>query len=82
MHYKNGREAKDGDTVIYYDTYRQKTFGGVVWAIIPGSNSCNCQVARVVPGLVVNESKTLGEMYHAEDALMAIEPNAIGPKAI
>lgn len=80
MHYKNGREAKAGDSVIYYNTYLQKTIAGEVWAIVPGSTSCNCQVARVIPGGITHESQTLGNIYHAEDALLAIEPLAIAPK--
>ena len=80
MHYKNGREAKEGDAVVYLDTYRKKVKVGQLWSVSPGSETCNCQVAEVVPGGVQHSSQTIGHLYHAEDALIAIEPLAMAPK--
>lgn len=78
MHYKNGREAKEGDVVVYLDEYKKKAKVGQVWSITPGSESCNCQVAQVIPGGVTHSCETLGKMYHAEDALLALEPQPKG----
>lgn len=79
MHYKNGREAKEGDVVILIDEYQKKVKVGKIWSLTPG-DSCNCQVAQVILGGVTHECHTLGKMYHAEDALLAIDPLALAPK--
>ena len=73
MHYKNGREAKEGDSVIFIDEYKKRVGVGQVWAIQPGSDSCNCQVANIIPGGVTNSCMTLGKMIHAEDGLKSFE---------
>lgn len=73
MHFKNGREAKVGDHVVTknYD-------GNVVTGVIHNlraSASCNCDVSLLVPGGVVQLTcQTVGNMYHAADALLAVEP--------
>lgn len=80
MHYKNGREAKEGDPAILLESYSKKIKVGQVHDIQPGSNTCNCQLAVIIQGGVNHLCATLGEMYHAEDALLAIEPLALEPK--
>ena len=79
MHYKNGREAKEGDSAILVE-YSKKVKVGQVHSITPGSISCNCQLAVILPGSVSHICATLGDMYHAEDALLAIEPGALKPQ--
>lgn len=74
MHYKNGREAKEGDSVICTGYNGQVTVGKI-HSLVAGSESCNCTVAEVVIGGVNQLTcRTVGEMYHAEDALAAITP--------
>lgn len=78
MLYKNGREAKSGDHVITR-SYSGKIISGVVYDLVPGSDSCNCSVAVFVPGGAVHLTcQTLGSMYHVEDAYEAIEPKVSG----
>jgi hypothetical protein len=69
-HYINGREAKEGDHVVYRTTFGDKRVRvGVVHAITVGATSCNAQVAVIVPGGVHYLSATIGrELLHAEDA--------------
>ena len=81
MHYKNGREAKENDLVIGLDTYVKKVFVGQAHSLVAGATSCNCQVTVISPGMVSNRCSTIGELYHAEDCLLAIEPLALAPKA-
>lgn len=80
MHYKNGREANEGDPVIYLDSYKKKVVIGRIWSLSAGT-TCNCQVAQIIPGGVTHTCQSLNEMYHAEDALLAIEPLALAPQA-
>ncbi|MCX5699597.1 MAG: hypothetical protein NTX01_07860 [Candidatus Omnitrophica bacterium] len=81
MHYKNGREAKEGDPVVYAD-YNKKVLVGQVHSLNVGATSCNCQIAVVIPGGVMQTCETLDHLYHAEDALLAIDPLALEPKKV
>lgn len=80
MHYKNGREAKEGDAAIWLDNKKVRV--GIVHSISVSSDTCNCQFAYVIPGTVLQSWATLKEMYHVEDALLAIEPLALEPKKL
>ena len=80
MHYKNGREAREGDPVVYYDNYRQRTITGIAHSFMASTETCNCQVSTIIPGAVITECKTVGEIYHAEDTLLAIDPEILEPK--
>ena len=77
MHYKNGREAKEGDPVIC-SSYSGSVTVGKIHSLVAGSESCNCTVAEPVMGGVNQLTcRTVGELYHAEDALSAIKNQAI-----
>jgi hypothetical protein len=79
MHYKNGREAKEGDPVITLD-YNRKVVVGVAYNLRP-AEICNCDVAVLIPGGSQQLTcQTVGNLYHAEDCLLAIEPLALAPK--
>lgn len=79
MHYKNGREARNGDTVIGKPQYAASPITGIVQDINPGATSCNCTVIR--PGGMIQSCVTVGEIYHAEDAIEAIEEKTATAKA-
>jgi len=75
MHYKNGREARNGDHVIGKFGFNGEVISGVIFAIQQGSQSCNCNVQIIVPGgSYTMTCRTVGELYNAEDAFDAIEP--------
>lgn len=82
MHYKNGREARAGDPVIFPAqswSVNKTPIVGTLHSLNPGATSCNGQVAHVVPGAVYHSAVTIGEGYHAEDALKALEPKPAIP---
>lgn len=83
MHYKNGREAKEGDVVVYVETYPSRRVNvGVIHSLVI-AEGCNCQITKILPGGVsLNNCSSLKELYHAEDALLAIEPEALAPKKV
>lgn len=72
MHYKNGTEAKHGDTLL-----RKHASGavivGVITSIYPGAESCDAMIAVVVPGGIIQETVTLNECYSIADAFEAID---------
>lgn len=76
MHYKNGREAREGDPVVGKD-YAGKVRVGVIHTLQPGTLSCNAQMSYVLPGIVGTTCVTIGELYHAEDALNQAEQRTV-----
>ena len=70
MHYKNKREARNGDTVIGKPEFAPAPMVGILQDINPQSNSCNAMIIR--PGQITY-SVTVGDFYHVEDALACIE---------
>lgn len=50
MHYRNGREAKNGDKIIQiggYGTGVQVTAVGVLFDAVPGNDFCNGNIAPI-----------------------------------
>lgn len=73
MHYKNGREAKEGDQVIGKFGWPEKARVGTIHSLNAGAVSCNGTVGSIIPGGIIQSSATVGELYHAEDALALCE---------
>jgi hypothetical protein len=74
MHYKNGREAKNGDHVITKG-YGGQVVSGVIFNLIATTSACNCNVAVVKPGGTYDLTcQDVGEMFYAEDGFNALEP--------
>lgn len=46
MHYRNGREAKNGDKVVQLDNEKIVAFG-VLHSAIPGNDFCNGKIAVI-----------------------------------
>ena len=47
MHYRNGREAKNGDKIVQLTTDGQVTAVGVLYDATPGNDYCNGMVAEI-----------------------------------
>jgi len=47
MHYRNGREAKNGDKVIQIDYNGNVLAVGVLHSAVPGNNYCNGAIAPI-----------------------------------
>lgn len=48
MHYRNGREAKNGDKIVQiggYGTSAEISAVGVLYGAVPGNDSCNGNIA-------------------------------------
>ena len=70
MHFKNGREAREGDLVIGKSQYSPTVTVGIMVDINPGCTSCNASIIR--PGGIIQTCVTVGEYFHAEDAFACI----------
>ena len=64
MHYRNGREAKNGDRVIQLGTNGTITAVGILWGAVPGNDYCNGTIAPIQP---VNNNACLCDCLHADD---------------
>jgi hypothetical protein len=47
MHYRNGREAKNGDKVVQLDSTGKIVAAGVLHSATPGNDYCNGQIAPI-----------------------------------
>ena len=72
MHYANGREAKQGDTVVCLDQWNKKV--GLVYDLKPGAETCN---ARLAPVSSSDVSVTLKDCVHLDDVKDALLSPAV-----
>lgn len=68
MHYKNGREAKQGDIVVCLTLKK----AGILHCLQPNSQTCN---ARMAPTSENDAYVTLSECLHIDDLKTASVPD-------
>lgn len=51
MHYRNGREAKNGDRVVQIDSHGKICTVGILFDAVAGNDYCNGNIASTVPNL-------------------------------
>lgn len=68
MHYKNGREAKNGDKVVLIPAYGPPVIG-ILYDATAGNDYCNGRIAPISP---TNPMPNLKECLHLEDVLKAL----------
>ena len=68
MHYKNGREAKQGDTILIPETYGRPPVIGVIVGYQAGSTSCNLNVVPSIGGQMLS-CISASDCLHVQDAL-------------
>lgn len=47
MHYRNGREAKNGDMIVSLGTQGEVVAYGVLYGATPGNDYCNGNIATI-----------------------------------
>jgi hypothetical protein len=68
MHYKNGREAKNGDKVVLLPTYGTPIIG-ILYDAQAGNDFCNGKIALIRPN---DLCPNLKECLHLDDVLLAV----------
>ena len=68
MHYKNGREAKNGDKVVVFPGYGPPVVG-ILYDAVPGNDYCNGRVAPIAPN---DPGVNLKEALHWDDVVKAL----------
>ena len=65
MHYRNGREAKNGDKIVKLETGSGKIVAfGVLHSAVPGNDFCNGNIAAIQPP---NDYACMVDCLHADD---------------
>jgi len=72
MHYKNGREAKNGDKVILISSYGPPV-SGILYDAKPGNDYCNGRIAVTTS---IDPTPNLKEVLHADDVASATIPDS------
>ena len=72
MHYKNGKEAHEGDSVLG-ETFKGSgdILAGKLYNLQPGSETCNAHLASPIMGGTGVTCVTVNELYLAADAFKA-----------
>ncbi|HWA22316.1 MAG TPA: hypothetical protein VG735_07980 [Caulobacterales bacterium] len=63
MHYRNGREAKNGDKIVKVEGGRVVAFG-VLHSATAGNDYCNGNIATIQP---VNDYACMVDCLHVDD---------------
>jgi hypothetical protein len=64
MHYRNGKEAKNGDIIVQLGNDGKITAVGVLHSATPGNDYCNGFIAPIQP---VNQYACMCDCLHVED---------------
>ena len=70
MHYKNGREAKNGDKVVLITDYGAVI--GILYDAVAGNDYCNGKLAPIAPN---DPCPNLKECLHIDDVRAALAAN-------
>lgn len=68
MHYRNGREAKNGDMILFLGAWPKPVAGFLVNAVV-GNNTCNGQLVGAHAPFTPN----LAECLHIDDVKAAVD---------
>ena len=69
MHYRNGREAKNGDKVMLMPVGYGNPVIGILYDAVAGNDFCNGKIAMMLPN---DPCPNLKECLHLDDALFTL----------
>lgn len=74
MHYRNGREAKNGDKIIKLDHLGHVVSFGVLHSAIPGNDYCNGNIAVIQ---LANDYACMVDCLHVDDVAEILTVNGL-----
>lgn len=77
MHYRNGREAKNGDIVIQIGFDGKLSAFGVLHSATPGNDYCNGSIAPIQPTNVV---ACMCDCLHVEDIMALLAEKGLNKR--
>lgn len=76
MHYRNGREAKNGDKIVKLEGGKIVAFG-VLHSAQPGNDYCNGNIAVIQPA---NDYACMIDCLHVEDVAVLLDNAELGSR--
>lgn len=70
MHYRNGREAKNGDVIIQIGFDGKINALGVLYNATPGNDFCNGNVAPITPAAI---GACMCDCLHVDDIMAMLK---------
>lgn len=74
MHYRNGREAKNGDKVVQLDSYGKVAAVGILYDATPDNDYCNGGIA---PTHFASVGACLCDCIHADDVAALLKEKGL-----
>jgi hypothetical protein len=75
MHYRNGREAKNGDKIIHINHDGTNISGlGILHDAVPGNDYCNGSIAPTATGVC---GACMCDCLHIEDVMALLKENGL-----
>jgi hypothetical protein len=79
MHYRNGREAKNGDKIVKLDHQGHVVSFGVLHSAIPGNDYCNGNIAVIQPA---NDGVCMVDCLHVDDVAEILKEKSLEKRPI
>lgn len=80
MHYRNGREAKNGDKIVHLDTTTGNiTAVGVLHSATPGNDYCNGQIASIQNA---NTGACMCDCLHIDDVAAMLKEKGLDKRPV
>lgn len=79
MHYRNGREAKNGDKIVKLDEAGKVVAFGVLHSAIPGNDYCNGHIAVVQPP---NDYACMVDCLHVDDVAVILAEKGLEKRPV
>lgn len=74
MHYRNGREAKNGDKIVKLDENGNVVSFGVLHSAVPGNDYCNGNIATIQDK---NDYACMCDCLHVEDVAAVLKEKGL-----
>jgi hypothetical protein len=78
MHYRNGKEASNGDKVVMLDGEGKIIAFGVLHSAVPGNDHCNGNLAVVQPA---DQYACLCDCLHVDDVAAMLEAQGLDKRS-
>ena len=78
MHYRNGREAKNGDKIVKLEGGKVVSLG-VLHSAVPGNDYCNGYIAPVQP---INDFACICDCLHIDDVTEVLAEKGLDKRPV
>jgi hypothetical protein len=78
MHFRNGREAKNGDKIVKLDGGKVVSYG-VLHSAVPGNDYCNGYIAIIQPA---NDYACMCDCLHVDDVAEILKEKQLDKRPV